>query len=370
VPDSRSLPSASRRFRSDRVAVRRAPGVRALRFIHVLYHSRLIDREIQLSMATSATARAGANIALVKYWGKRDARLNLPAAGSLSITLAELETVTTVSLAPDRDADAFSLDGQVADAAGITRVLDLLRAPTGPRCRVESANNFPTAAGLASSASGYAALVVAAASLFGRDLDRRELSVIARQGSGSAARSLFGGFCEMHAGDLPDGEDCHAEGLFEAAHWPLEVVVAITDRGPKAVSSRDGMNRTMETSPYYRAWVETVAGDLALARSAIADRDFEALAAVAEASALKMHASALAASPGLLYWNAATMACLHAVRELRSGGTPVFFTIDAGPQVKAVCLPDAAGQVAETLSAVPGVTEVLRTSLGPGARLV
>lgn len=320
-------------------------------------------------MATSATARAGANIALVKYWGKRDARLNLPATGSLSITLAALETVTTVTLVPELAADEFHLDGRVSETASITRVLDLLRPPTGPRCRVESANNFPTGAGLASSASGYAALVVAAASVFERELGRRELSVIARQGSGSAARSLFGGFCQLHAGQLPGGEDCHAEGLFEADHWPLEVVVAITDRGQKSVSSREGMNRTMATSPYYRAWVGTVPADLALARTAIAERDFEALAAVAESSALKMHASALAASPGLLYWNAATMACLHAVRELRSTGMAVFFTIDAGPQVKAVCLPEAASQVAETLSAIPGVNEVLRTLLGPGARL-
>lgn len=321
-------------------------------------------------MATSATARAGANIALVKYWGKRDARLNLPAAGSLSITLAALETVTTVSLAPEPAADEFFLQGRAEDAAPVTRVLDLLRPPTGPRCRVDSANNFPTGAGLASSASGYAALVVAAAQLFGVQLGARELSVIARQGSGSAARSLFGGFCQMHAGELAGGEDCHAEGLFEASHWPLEVVVAITDRGPKAVSSREGMNLTMATSPYYRAWVDTVAGDLVLARNAIARRDFEALAAVAESSALKMHASALAASPGLLYWNAATMACLHAVRQLRAEGTPVFFTIDAGPQVKAVCLPEAAGRVATMLSAINGVREVLRTPLGPGARLV
>lgn len=321
-------------------------------------------------MATSATARAGANIALVKYWGKRDARLNLPAAGSLSITLADLVTETTVRLAPELSVDEFRLDGQTADAAAVSRVLDLLRPPAGSRCRVESRNNFPTGAGLASSASGFAALVVAGAEVFASNLGPRELSMVARRGSGSAARSLFGGFCQMHAGTLPSGEDCYAEGLFEMAHWPLEVVVAITDRGQKPVSSRDGMNRTMATSPYYPAWVDSVPGDLTLARRAIADRDFEALVAVAESSALKMHASALAASPGLIYWNAATVACLHRVRELRAGGAPVLFTVDAGPQVKAVCLPEAAEQVAQGLAEVDGVSEVLRTSLGPGARLV
>ncbi len=320
-------------------------------------------------MATSATARAGANIALIKYWGKRDARLNLPAAGSLSITLAGLETETTISLAPELEADAFCLDGKPLEASLVSRVLDLLRAPDAPRCRVDSVNNFPTGAGLASSASGFAALVVAAAKVYGCELSRRELSVIARRGSGSAARSLFGGFCQMHAGHAPGGEDCFAEGLFEAEHWPLQVVVAITNRGIKAVSSRDGMNRTMASSPYYPAWLATVAGDLDIARTAIAARDFEALATVAESSALKMHASALAASPGLLYWNAATVACLHVVRELRASGTPVFFTIDAGPQVKAVCLPEAAGHVAEILAAVAGVEQVLHCRLGTGAGL-
>lgn len=321
-------------------------------------------------MATSATARAGANIALVKYWGKRDATLNLPAAGSLSITLSGLETVTTVSVAEGLTADEFLLDSEVQDAAPVTRVLDLLAGLERRRCRVDSTNNFPTASGLASSASGFAALVVAAAAVFDRAADRRELSIVARQGSGSAARSLFGGFCEMHAGERADGADCFAEGLFEMEHWPLEVVVAVTDRARKDVSSRDGMNRTMATSPYYRAWVDTVPGDLDLARTAVAKRDFEALAAVAEASALKMHASALAASPGLVYWRPATVACLHAVRDLRSAGIPVFFTVDAGPQVKAVCLPGASARVADALCAIPGVVEVLQTPLGPGARLV
>ncbi len=318
----------------------------------------------------AATARAGANIALVKYWGKRDPKLNLPATGSLSITLAELETVTRVALDPQRDADDFELDGLPCDPAPVTAVLDLLRPPDGPRCRVVSRNNFPTGAGLASSASGHAALVVAAAAVFRPELDRGALSAIARRGSGSAARSLFGGFCHLHAGEAPDGSDCRAEGIAEAGHWPLEVVVAITDAGPKAVSSRDGMNRTMATSPYYPAWVASVPADLARARRAIAERDFAELAEVSEHSALKMHASALAAQPGLLYWNGATLACLERVRALREEGVGVFFTVDAGPQVKAVCRPGEGGRVAAELGAIPGVQRVLRTSLGPGAGLI
>lgn len=319
-----------------------------------------------------ASARAGANIALVKYWGKRDDALNLPAAGSISITLAGLETRTTVTPDPGLDADRLVLDGVDARAGRITRVLDLIRAlaRADTPCRVESRNNFPTGAGLASSASGFAALVVAAARAFGLDLAPERTSELARRGSGSAARSIFGGFVEMAAGERADGQDAVARPLIDAAAWPLEVVVAITDAGHKAVGSSEGMNRTMHTSPYYRAWVDSVAGDLQAAGSAIAARDFGMLAEVAEHSALKMHASALAARPGLIYWNAATVACLHAVRELRAGGAGVFFTVDAGPQVKAICQPGAGAEVAGHLREVPGVREVLVTGLGEDAAVL
>lgn len=317
-----------------------------------------------------AIARAGANIALVKYWGKRDARLNLPAAGSLSITLDALETVTRIETDPSLSADAFELDGQAQDAAPVSAVLDLLRAGQGPHCRVVSRNNFPTGAGLASSASGYAALVVAAARLFRPEMGRSELSIIARQGSGSAARSMFGGFCQMDAGKLDDGSDCLARGIAEPEHWPLEVVVAVTSSGPKAVSSRKGMNLTMETSPYYPAWVASVERDLSEGSAAVERRDFERLADVSEHSALKMHASALAARPGLLYWNPATLSCIQTIREMRQQGSGVFFTIDAGPQVKAVCLPGQADAVAGVLANLTGVHDILRSGLGAGASLV
>ncbi|WP_376689855.1 diphosphomevalonate decarboxylase [Wenzhouxiangella sp. EGI_FJ10409] len=316
-----------------------------------------------------ATARAGANIALVKYWGKRDQQLNLPAAGSISITLAGLETRTTVVPDPSLEGDRFTLDGAEQAPGRVSAVLDLLRERAGETaaCRVESRNNFPTGAGLASSASGFAALVLAAARAFGLDLSGRELSGLARRGSGSAARSIFGGFVEMDAGRRDDGADAVAHPLLSAGDWPLEVVVAITDSGGKAVGSRDGMNHTMRTSPYYPAWVETVSDDLDKARSAIAARDFEALAEVSEHSALKMHASMLAARPGLIYWNAATLSCIHAVRALRAEGTGVFFTIDAGPQVKAVCLPGQGEQVAAVLRDQAGVAEIVTTALGLGA---
>jgi diphosphomevalonate decarboxylase len=319
-----------------------------------------------------ATARAGANIALVKYWGKRDRRLNLPAAGSISITLSDLETRTTIRPDESLDDDVLVLDGVEQPAGRIAATLDHMRTLGGQttRCRVESRNNFPTGAGLASSASGFAALVVAADAAFGLGLPERKLSELARLGSGSAARSIFGGFVEMAAGTFDDGSDAVARPLLPAGDWPLEVVVAITDTGGKAVGSRDGMNRTMETSPYYAAWVESVPPDLERARAAIAARDFEGLGRVAEHSALKMHASMLAAEPGLVYWKPATLTCIERVRELRQSGRALFFTIDAGPQVKVICPAGEGAAVAAEIRALAGVREVMVSGLGEGARVV
>lgn len=321
-----------------------------------------------------ATAQAQPNIALVKYWGKRDAALNLPAAGSLSITLDALHTGTSVRFDPALAADEVVLNGSrdAGQARAVAAFLDLVRerAGTGLRAHVESTNDFPTGAGLASSASGFAALALAASAALGLELTPRELSVLARRGSGSAARSIHGGFVEMAAGTRDDGTDAFATPLLDAMDWPLKVVIAITTRAAKAVGSRDGMDASRRTSPFYRAWIGTVATDLAAAREAVWTRDFEKLADTSEASCLAMHAVMLSTRPGLVYWNPATVACIHAVRALRHGGTGVFFTIDAGPQVKAVCLPEHATRVANTLRSVPGVEEVLVSGLGAGARLI
>ena len=321
-----------------------------------------------------ATAQAQPNIALVKYWGKRDVPLNLPAVGSLSITLDTLWTRTRERFDPTLDRDRVSLNGKSDDkeARRVSECLDLLRVRAGCtlHAEVDSQNNFPTGAGLASSASGFAALVVAANAALKLDLTLSEQSEIARRGSGSAARSIFGGFVEWSRGERSDGRDSIARPVLQAAEWPLSVVVAVTSTAQKSVGSTEGMNRTRDTSPYYDAWVDTSEADLAEAHRAVLDRDFDKLAAVAEYSCLKMHALALAARPGLLYWNGATVEAMHAVRALRASGVPVFFTVDAGPQVKAVCLPEASAQVREALQSVSGVLRIHETGLGAGARLI
>ncbi len=325
------------------------------------------------SQPMQATAIAQPNIALVKYWGKRDATLNLPAAGSLSITLDALHTRTTLRFDPALAQDDVVLNGQ-RDAElsrKVSAFLDLLRARAGVATRacVESANDFPTGAGLASSASGFAALAVAADHALALGLDKSELSMLARCGSGSAARSIFGGFAEMAAGTRDDGADAFATPLLDATAWPLNVVIAITTRKKKATSSRDGMQATQRTSPYYREWVATVPADLAIARQAALARDFEKLAFVSEASCMAMHAVMLATRPALIYWNSATLDCIQCIRAMQSGGIGVFFTIDAGPQVKAVCLPDATEAVAAALRDVAGVEDVLVSGMGEGARI-
>jgi diphosphomevalonate decarboxylase len=320
----------------------------------------------------TAQARAHSNIALIKYWGKRDAALNIPAVGSISLTLDALSTDTRVTFRSGLTEDEFWLAGTRADATRASHLLDIVRGSSGISswAVVESTNNFPTAAGLASSASGFAALAVAASTAAGLSLDNRELSILARRGSGSAARSLFGGIVEMHAGTDDDGLDSFAEPVLAREAWPLTVVIAITELGQKNVNSTTGMGGSALTSPFYPAWVDTGKDDLAAMRLAIANRDFEQLGELAEYSCLKLHGLMMSTRPALLYWNAATMAAIHAVYELRASGIPVYFTIDAGPQLKALCLPEHAGTVEDALSRIAGVHETRISTLGHGAQLL
>lgn len=320
-----------------------------------------------------ATARAHTNIALVKYWGKRDERLFLPTNSSLSLTLDGLFTTTTVDFQAGLEADRFVLDGREvegSDRQKVSRFLDMVRSLAGLDrfAVVTSKNDVPTAAGLASSASGFAALAAAAAWAAGLDLDPAALSRLARQGSGSASRSIFGGFAEWQMGESPDGSDSHGVQVAPADHWDVRMVVAALSLGRKDVASREGMRRTVETSALYPGWLATVKQDLAAVRQAIEGRDFEALGATAEANALRMHATTLGASPPFTYWQPATIALMQAVWDLRAGGVSAYFTIDAGPNVKVLCLPQDQAAVEAAIRAVPGVSAVIACGPGPGVR--
>ncbi|MEM7765009.1 MAG: diphosphomevalonate decarboxylase [Pseudomonadota bacterium] len=318
---------------------------------------------------SAVTAIAHPNIALVKYWGKADGERNLPDVGSISITLDALATRTTVALAESGDHFSLNESPEPAMSARLFGFLDHFYGADRPTLAVTSFNDFPTAAGLASSASGFAALVVAVDALLHGGHSTPTLAQQAGRGSGSAARSLFGGFVRL---DKPTGidDDITVTELCAAADFPLEVVVAITSEQRKTVGSTEGMRTSKQTSPFYPAWIETHEADMAAAAGAIAQRDFERLANISEHSCLKMHAVMQATRPAMLYWNSATVACMHAVHALRASGTGVFFTIDAGPQVKAVCLPEHASAVADELASINGVQRILRTGLGKGARIL
>lgn len=327
-----------------------------------------------------ARATAHSNIALVKYWGKRPSSvpdLNLPAVGSLSMTLDGLRTETVVD-ATASDTDSASLAGEALSGAFADKVFAHLDRvwnfaypqTTRPRCRVETVNFLPTAAGLASSASGFAALTVAAAAAFGIEQDRFALANLARRGSGSAARSIWGGFVSLERGSAEDGSDCRAYPLYDRGHWDLRLIIVHTATGQKPVGSTGGMNRCSETSPYYAPWVDSSEADLEAARKALAARDLDALGATMEHSCFKMHACMLATRPPLVYWNGATLDVIRMVWEARASGLTGYVTSDAGPHVKVLCRASDAEELAARLRQVSGVVRVDAVAPGPDAEAV
>ncbi len=315
-------------------------------------------------------AEAHPNIALIKYWGKSELPGNVPAVPSLSVTLGGLTTRTEAELTRS-PGNEFVMNGAIVEDVRVLACIDRFRAAAGHEngVRVTTVNDFPTAAGLASSASGFAALVGALNGLFDLNMRPAKLSLEARRGSASAARSIHGGFVSL-TGDADDPESWQGRQVAPAEHWPLEVVVAICSNAAKSVSSSDGMRASAATSPYYDRWVSGADDDYQQAQATIQARDFDTLAHLSESSCLNMHALMLSTKPPLIYWNAATLACIARVRALQADDVPVFFTIDAGPQLKAVCLPDAGEAVAAALSAVEGVEGIIRSRIGGAMRLV
>ncbi|MDT2596211.1 diphosphomevalonate decarboxylase [Enterococcus dongliensis] len=286
----------------------------------------------------SGKARAYTNIALIKYWGKEDQELIIPMNNSLSLTLDAFYTETQVIFSEEISEDRFYLDNQLQDSKAtvkVSRFLDLVRSKA--HCNlsavVQSQNFVPTAAGLASSASGLAALAGAASAALKLDLAPEELSRLARRGSGSACRSIYGGFAEWQKGD--SDKTSHAVKIPSAGFEnDLSMIFVVVNDSKKDISSRDGMQRTVETSAFYPGWLTSVPQDLAKAKKAIAEKDFVALGEVTEASALKMHGTTLAANPPFTYWSAESLQVMNLVRQIRNNGLACYFTMDAGPNVK------------------------------------
>ena len=320
-------------------------------------------------MTTTVTALAHPNIAFIKYWGLKDDALRLPVNDSLSMNIGCLSTRTTVTLDPALAADTLILNNETATGKALTRVqlfLDRVRrmAGTQTHVHVESENNFPIGAGIASSASGFAALALAATTAYNLALSEKELSSLARFGSGSACRSIPGGFVEWVTD--PTTGDSFARSIAPADHWQIIDCIAILSDQHKPVGSEAGM-RLASTSPLQAARVLDAPRRMDLCRQAILNQDFEALAEVTELDSNLMHAVMMTSEPPLYYWQAQTLEILKAVRDWRfSEGLPITVTVDAGPNVHVLCLPEALSEVLPRLRQFPGVKEVLKgTPAGP-----
>jgi len=320
----------------------------------------------------SATALAHPNIAFIKYWGNRNNSLRLPANGSISMNLDGLFTRTTVTFSASFRTDSLRIGERPVTGPGLERVstfLDLVRQRAGinERAEVVSDNNFPSGAGIASSAAAFAALALAATQAASLELNELELSRLARRGSGSACRSVSSGFVEWQAGETD--ENSYAFPIAPPEHWGLVDCVAIVSAGHKKTGSTEG-HAPAGTSPLQAARVADAPRRLDLCRSAILARDFETLAAVVELDSDMMHAVMMTSNPALHYWQSASLTVMHAVREWRASGIPVCYTVDAGPNIHVICPREQAEGVERSLRELPGVQDVLVAGVGGPARIV
>ena len=307
--------------------------------------------------------RTSPNIALIKYWGKRNTIKNLPAVDSISITLDNLWTEMNVMFSSDLSNDELFINEKKQD--NISRVKNCIDSICGEQrdyASIMSRCNFPISAGLASSSSSFSALVVAINSLMKKKWNTQLLANQAGSVSGSAARSILGGIVKLNN----EPEKIRITQLLSPNDWPLRVVIAITDKKEKAISSSKAMKLSADTSPFYSSWVEDQNDDIKEANSFISKKDFEGLASISEHNCMKMHSIMWTTRPSIVYWNATTIDCMQAIRDLQRNGESVFFTIDAGPQIKAICLPENEEKIAKKLNEIKGVQSIMTSGLGSG----
>ena len=321
---------------------------------------------------SKANALALSNIAFIKYWGNADHPLRIPSNGSISMNMAGFETRTQVEFGEALQTDSLCLNGKDVGGIQVDRVsamLDRVRAMAGINLKaaVSSENNFPTGAGIASSASAFSALALAASTAAGLELEEAELSRLARTGSGSASRSIPGGFVEWQAGD--SHESSYAFSIALPDHWDLVDCVAVCSTVHKPTGSTQG-HALADTSPLQAARVADAGRRLELCRDALLKRDFEAFADVVELDNNLMHAVMMTSNPRLIYWQPASLAILQAVPAWRAKGIPVCYTVDAGPNVHMLTLSAHAAEVQRRLADIPGVIEVRTAEAGGPARLV
>ncbi|MDD3160074.1 MAG: diphosphomevalonate decarboxylase [Candidatus ainarchaeum sp.] len=322
------------------------------------------------------TVKANANIALTKYWGKKDDKLKTPWNSNTSITLDGLETITTVEFDQKYTCDIFILDDKeylegTDEFKEVKEQIDIIRNKSNKKefAKVVSKNNFPTAAGFASSASGLAALTYAGCKAAELNLSTKELTILARMGSGSASRSLIDGFAIWHAGET--SEESFASQIAPKEHWPeFRILGCVISKKQKKTKSRAGMAQSVKTSPIFKVWYETAESDANKMVELIKEKNFNEIGKLAQANCILMHACAMTTNPTIMYWQPGTLEVIHKVLELQDEGKEIYFTIDGGPQVKIICQEKDVVEFKEILNSLESVQEVIVCKPGTGPRVI
>ena len=328
------------------------------------------DEPMQLS--NTAHTRAFSNIAFIKYWGNHDHRLRLPVSSSISMNLSGLYSETHLEWGTHLEQDSLSLNGEIATIEALNRTvsyLDLIRElySFNGYFSISSSNTFPTGAGIASSASGFAALAYAVNQVVGLNLTEQELSTLARLGSGSASRSIPSGFVQWHQGY--DHASSYAETIAPVHHWNLVDVIAIVNKGHKAIGSTEG-HGLASTSVLQEGRLKQADARFEQCKQSLLNRDFESFAEVVEYDSNLMHAVMMTSNPPLFYWQPASIHVMHQVRQWRKEGLGVCFTLDAGPNVHCICLSEDAHHVENRLRELDGIMDVLVATVAGQAHTI
>ena len=319
-----------------------------------------------------AIASASPNIAVIKYWGNINHKLLIPSSGSISITLSGLFTKATVEYRPDLPSDTLTINSQSINGDQLHRAtifMDKVRRKIGVnyKANITTESNFPMGSGIASSASAFAAIAVAATAAANISYSKKELSILARQGSGSASRSIFGGFVEWYQGE--DDRTSYALQIFPKDYWQISDCIVIVSTSPKSVSSLEG-HHIAETSPLQKARVADTKRRIALCKDAIKNRNFDAFAEIVELDSNLMHAVMLTSKPPIIFWEPTTLKIMRTVRNMRMNGLPVCYTVDAGPNVHVLTEKYYETRVKKQLLEIKGVKQILLSEVGEGAKLI
>jgi len=318
-----------------------------------------------------ASAVAPSNIAFIKYWGKKDDILRLPENGSVSMNLSNLITTTTVEFNSQYKNDVIIINKtQKSDEESrVIKQLDKIRtlAKLSDKAKVVSENNFPTATGLSSSASGFAALTVAGATAAGLNLSEKELSILARQGSGSACRSIPDGFVEWLKGDT--NETSYAISLYPPEYWDIVDIVAVVSVERKEVSSTKG-HTLATTSPFFEKRLEGNPEKIRLIKQYLKEKNFTAFGELVEKEALELHAVYMTSHPSLLYLLPESLRLLHLVRKWRRDGLEVYFTLNTGQDVHIICRKKIVEKAVKKILECDNVQNIIVNYPAKGTRVI